>query len=330
MSVESSASPGVPYDEIAEQMLRGRVVPFLGAGANRDARPAGVSWSPGASFLPDGTELARYLAARCNYPTPDESAIDLKRVAQYAALMEDEGTLYDNLRDVFDADYPISGVYDFLARVPPLLRAARKEQQVLISTNYDDLLERALAQAGEPFDTVWYQARPGSRDRGRLLHRPPDADACRAIDDPDQWGLDADGRPWLRDRPTILKLHGAVDRRDDERDSYVITEDDYIEYLAQADTRIPKVLLRQMRRAHFLFMGYSLRDWNMRVILSRILDQRELTRRWWSVQREVAEIDRALWERQARVQILDLALSEFIAGLDSAVQAQADHRSAAG
>jgi hypothetical protein len=325
----SPGSTEIPYDEIAEQLLRGRVVPFLGAGANRDARPDGAEWTPGAPFLPDGTELARHLAARCGYPTPDEDGIDLKRVAQYAALMADEGTLYDRLRDVFDADYPISGVYDFLARVPPLLRAAGKEQQVLISTNYDDLLERALVEAGEAFDTVWYQARPGSRDRGRLLHRPPSADDVELIDDPSHWGLDAEGRPWLRDRPTVLMLHGAVDRRDDERDSFVITEDDYIEYLAESDVRIPTVLLRQMQRSHFLFMGYSLRDWNMRVILSRVLDQRELTRRWWSVQREVAEIERALWDRQAKVQILDLPLTDFVAGLDSAVRAQAGHASVA-
>jgi hypothetical protein len=34
-------------------------------------------------------------------------------------------------------------------------------------------------------------------------------------------------------RPVILKIHGAVDRVELERDSYVITEDHYIDELEQ-------------------------------------------------------------------------------------------------
>ena len=33
----------------------------------------------------------------------------------------------------------------------------------------------------------------------------------------------------------ILKIHGAIDRLRPERDSYVITEDNYIDYLTRTD-----------------------------------------------------------------------------------------------
>ena len=57
-----------------------------------------------------------------------------------------------------------------------------------------------------------------------------------------------------------------------ERDSYVITEDSYIDYLVGDDVgaQIPFLLMERMEESHFLFLGYSMHDWNLRVILSRI------------------------------------------------------------
>ena len=38
-----------------------------------------------------------------------------------------------------------------------------------------------------------------------------------------------------RGQTVLLKLHGAIDRRSAHGDSFVITEDHYIDYLAQTD-----------------------------------------------------------------------------------------------
>jgi hypothetical protein len=76
----------------------------------------------------------------------------------------------------------------------------------------------------------------------------------------------------LAKRTVILRIHAAVDRQDATRDSYVITEDHYIEYLAQnaISTLMPVTLMAAMEEAHFHFLGYRLGDWNLRVILRRI------------------------------------------------------------
>ena len=59
-----------------------------------------------------------------------------------------------------------------------------------------------------------------------------------------------------------------------------------------------------------LFLGYSLSDWNLRVILNRIWGARKLVGKSWAVQREpadpnVSKIEQALWddarERRARL-----------------------------
>ncbi len=37
----------------------------------------------------------------------------------------------------------------------------------------------------------------------------------------------------LGEEAVVFKMHGAPDPADEERDSYVITEDDYVEFLAR-------------------------------------------------------------------------------------------------
>ena len=113
------------------------------------------------------------------------------------------------------------------------------------------------------------------------------------------------GLPVTLERPAVLKLHGCLDRGDERDDSYVITEDSYIDYLSGRDlgALLPIALWQRMTGTSFLFLGYALRDWNLRVILNRIWRTQELTTRSWAVQREpldpnVSKIEQALWEKR--------------------------------
>jgi hypothetical protein len=116
----------------------------------------------------------------------------------------------------------------------------------------------------------------------------------------------------------ILKMHGAVDRSEADApwDSYVITEDHYIEYLARTDLAnlVPVTLAAKLRRSHFLFLGYSMRDWNLRVILHRIWGEQKLKYKSWAVQRGPSELDREFWELRG-VDVLDVPLDEYVAAL---------------
>jgi hypothetical protein len=284
------------------------VVPFLGAGANLCDRPHETSWSLGR-YAPSGAELARTLAERSLYPDPN---LDLLRVSQYVDATLGEGQLYRYLRSVFDADYPPTSLHRFLARLAPTLRERSRGQLLILTSNYDDLVERALTEAGEPFDVVWYEAKRGPL-QGRFLHRDPAGEVV-AIDRPNKYtGLD------LEERAVILKLHGAIDRIDPRRDSYVITEDAYIEYLVGGDVgqQIPFALRERMADSHFLFLGYSMRDWNLRVILNRIWGAQSLDLKSWAVQREPAdagarEVEEALWRDRGDVDLLYVPLDEYV------------------
>jgi hypothetical protein len=111
------------------------------------------------------------LAERSRYP--DAGDADLLRVSQYVDAVLGEGQLYRYLRTVFDADYPPTSLHRLLARVPAVLRAGGQEQLLVLTTNYDDLLERAFADASEQFDVLWYEAKPGTH-QSRFMHRPPE------------------------------------------------------------------------------------------------------------------------------------------------------------
>ena len=118
-------------------------------------------------------------------------------------------------------------------------------------------------------------------------------------------------------RTVILKIHGHVEPSDHKKDSFVITEDDYIEYLSRPELEkaVPVRVLEKILDCHFLFLGYGLQDWNLRAMLYRVARGR-LRRTSWAIQREPDELDSLFWGLRG-VQILNVPLSDYIAGLKS-------------
>lgn len=117
-----------------------------------------------------------------------------------------------------------------------------------------------MREANEPFDVVRYLAT--GRDRGRFIHERSDAGA-----QPDELGEDRSSHviraPRKYDvvspelRTVVLKIHGGLDRLDATHDSYVITEDDYIDYLTRTSPNelIPAKLLAKLLNSHIKDTG---------------------------------------------------------------------------
>jgi hypothetical protein len=310
------------YLTVAEKLSAGRMIPFLGAGANLCDRGDGV-WKRGSPFLPSGAELAHHLAERGRYPVAEDG--NLLRVSQYVASVRDETDLYVYLREVFDADYPPTSLHRLLAYAARALAEPGLPQLLIVTTNYDDLVEQALAAEGLEHDVVWYEAKTMAEGRGRFVHRPPGGKP-KLIPRPNKYT----GLPEKLERPAVLKLHGCLDRGNAEDDSYVITEDSYIDYLSLGDvgTLIPIALSQRLVSNSLLFLGYSLSDWNLRVVMNRIWGARRLAVRSWAVQREPADpnqskIEQALWDDRENIELVYCELSEYVkelgARLDRAV-----------
>ncbi|HEY3184402.1 MAG TPA: BTAD domain-containing putative transcriptional regulator [Gaiellaceae bacterium] len=279
------ASTGPSPDHVADVvagLLGGRVVPVLGM---------------------DAEDIAIRLAERFRYP--DDEPAELPRVSQFAAVTRGYGPLYDELHALAEADGEPSSVHRFFAALPPLLRERGAPHQLLVTTSYGRALERAFADAGEEVDVVSYIA--AGRSRGKFCHQAPDGSA-RVIDLPNTYAAELS----LERRTVILKVRGQADP-EREWESFVVTEDDYIDYLGRGDVAgaVPVGLAATLRRSHFLFLGYTMRDWNLRLVLGRMWGEHPLTYRSWAVHPEPRAAERELW-RRVDVDLVEATLDVYV------------------
>jgi hypothetical protein len=305
------------FGDVAGAILDGDVVPVLGAGVNLCDRAADERWERGRS-LPSGRELADMLARKFAWDVTDR---DLVHVSQAAVLRRGADPLFKLLHNVFVGDYEPTSVHRFLAGIPALRerRGLDPCPQLIVTTNYDGLLERAFTEAGQPFDVLYYLGDGGDRKRphGKFMHIDAEG-RHRTVHTPNKY-VDAT----IDERTVILKIHGAA-RDDPAEDSWVITEDHYIDYLTRTTLNelIPVKLLEKLLNCNFLFMGYGMKDWNVRVMLHRIFTQRRHGHDgWasWAVQLDSDPVDRALWKKN-NVSVQPIDLKDYLARLQSSLE----------
>lgn len=298
-----------PYGVIWNRIKAGQVVPFLGAGASLVGRASGVPWNPQHPvFLPSGRELSRFLAQESSFPSQDPQDLDdLAKVASYYAIVSGRRALRERLHEVWNHEYTFGPLHSYLAAIPtPLL---------IVSTNYDTLIEQAFHAANKPYDLVIHPAE--RKDIANAVWWWPHGALEPGVVPPNELDIDLD-------RTTVIyKMHGTTQRQTDKWDSFVITEEDYVDFVSRmtANAAVPSLFYEHFRTRSFLFLGYSLRDWNLRVVLKNL--ERYLGRRRaandddeplpsWSIQYQPSELERRLWENRD-VNIFDMMIDDFVA-----------------
>jgi SIR2-like domain len=78
----------------------------------------------------------------------------------------------------------------------------------------------------------------------------------------------------------------------------------------------------KLRRSHFLFLGYGMREWSLRLVLDRICAGEPLAYRSWAVLPEARPLERQFW-RARDVDLLEQPLEEYVEALASHVGAEA-------
>ena len=228
---------------LAERICAGECILFLGAMAHA-AAPATSPFSySDLQRPPGGSALSRFLATECQYP--DEDVTNLQKVALYFEYKEEFGRnlLIEKLRQkIAAASISISPALRMLAALP---------FRMCITTNYDQLFEQALTQT---------EYTPGRFKQPIVRVYDP-----RRRDPLDYVPLD----PKV-ESPVLLKLHGAIDNPA----SIVLTEEDYIVFIARMTSEhshpIHKNILARMNSWPILFIGYSLKDYNLRLLFKTI------------------------------------------------------------
>jgi hypothetical protein len=123
------------------------------------------------------------------------------------------------------------------------------------------------------------------------------------------------------ERSVILKIHGAVDRAGGGRVGQLRDHRGSLHrYLTRTEIQnlVPVMLAMQLRRSHFLFLGYSMRDWNLRVILHRIWGEQKLKYKSWAIQRNPDKLEREFWGLRG-VDVHDVPLEEYVPALEAAL-----------
>jgi DNA-binding SARP family transcriptional activator len=277
--------------DVARELLAGRLIPVIGD---------------------DVSALTEQLMRQFEVP---ETSSHLPHVSQYVAVMRGAGPLYDALHDQFAQPGTPTPSHRFFASLPPILRAQGSPCQLLLTTSYGLGLEQAFVEAGEEFDVVAYVA--DGRDRGKFCHVTSSGEA-HVIDEPNTYAQLS-----LEQRTVILRLHGHVDPRPERTfESFVVTEDDYIHYLGNGELTsvVPVSLVAKLRRSHFLFLGYVLRDWNLRVVLHRLWGDQRVNYRSWAVHEEPIPLEEAFW-RQRDVAVVHRTVDEYVEALGGAIDA---------
>jgi len=316
-----------PYGVIRGALKAGSVVAFLGSAASAVYRPSGeTSWKLGKPFLPFGAELAEDLATDAGFPADENvenarlelmeaikrgdqdlvnrvtSALDkllkalkksdLPLVASYYNYVAGKDSLNARLRDVFIAECRPGKLHRLLASIEkPLL---------IVTTNYDDMMERAFRARGRPFHIVVDRG-----EEGIVWFRNSDGKEGNVMSNKLGEELSA------HEHPIVYKLHGCLDRESQENDHFLISEEHYVEFLGRGTPWVPAYLWNRMEGKSFLFLGYSLSDWNIRVLLRKLRDAIAQDIPSWAITRNPGAADEEIWENNHHILMYDCDLLQF-------------------
>jgi len=224
-------------DLVADGVRDHQCILFLGAGVHAPPPDGSTFDYPPELRPPSGAALSRELATRCKLSErhPTEDSGHLQRVALFFEIERSRRQLVDAVREAVQVD----------KRPSPMVRAlAELEFPLVITTNYDQLFEDALAAAGK---------------RPRVAVYTPELEPTTDYRDP------------TPDSPVVFKIHGDVDRPE----SLVVTDEDYIQFVLRMSNKdpydpVPLTLKFYLTGWTTLFVGYSLLDYNLRLLFKTL------------------------------------------------------------
>jgi SIR2-like domain len=301
-----SAIPKLEMEFIVDQIHQSRCVPFLGAAANVGSATRGYCG------LPLGTDLAKEFASKVEFSA---GGPNLARLALEYEVRTDRA-------------YLLKFLIEFLAeqsREPSTALttlAKLKRLKLIVTTNYDCLLERALDVAGRTYERV-VQPTTGFDDS------PKTAQLFEALESSKELIVyKIHGSFLAKSTPPVQRsgsqdVNGVEDLLEpSEPPSLIITEDDYIEFLTIVGKEhdkigVPRVITKYITPSTLLFLGYSLEDWDFRTIYKSLIEplHRFHTRKSFAIQKNPPPFWVDFWLKN-NVKIFDDELYDFTERLE--------------
>ena len=236
-SVAVDVDAGHVVEQIADVVRNGQCILFLGAAVHAPPPADSRYLYPEAQRPPLGSALSRSLAEACELGKrfPHEDSANLQRVALFFEIERSRPQLVEAIRNAVQVGKEPS----------PVVRAlAQFDFPRVITTNYDQLFEDALRLAGKhPRVSVYTPKLEPTSD-------PPNPTA---------------------ENPIVYKIHGDID----QPETIVVTDEDYIQFLLRMSNKepydpIPLKLKADLTERKTLFVGYSLLDYNLRLLFKAL------------------------------------------------------------
>ncbi len=277
------------WEMIIDRLHHHRCVPFLGAAANiRNEIRRYVG-------LPLGNDVAHAFATKLQYG--EGQPPELARIALEYEVRTDRPYLLQFLREMLD---------DGDIEPSPLLRTlAALPLKLVVTTNYDRLLERALELSQTPFETL-VQPAEGFEDTPETRER---------LESLEQYS-----------GTIVYKIHGTFgnhlagrgkDYDEDPRSRIIITEDDYIDFLTvhekdSVKIGVPNLIRKSITPSTLLFLGYSLQDWDFRTIYRGLVERlnKHQARKSFAIQHNPPEYWGVYWEKKG-IEIYSMDVYDF-------------------
>ena len=234
----STISHATKIDAIVEKVKKSECILFLGAGVHFHS-PDGSPYAYSAGDCPPmGSKFSADLAKDCEFMThfPKGDVGNLQRVSLCYEITNNRQALVEEVKKAVQTGKKPSPALYALAKLPFSL---------IITTNYDQLLEKALRDVGKNPNVGVY-----NKDS-----------YANTIDFPDA----------TPEEPFVFKLHGDIQFPD----SIVITDEDYIQFVLRMSDKdafhpVPETFRYNFKRWPTLFVGYSLLDYNLRLLFKTL------------------------------------------------------------
>jgi hypothetical protein len=238
----------------------------------------------------------------------------LTSIAGYYETESGRQGLYDLLTEVFLSKHLPTPTHHLLAEAAAAYLNLPKERVIndylIITTNYDCLMEDALTKANVPFAVLSLNKKDGK------IH-VRFTDSLKYLEERNEPSYPYQCVLQKRDPLAIVyKIHGCLFSGTKDFDSVVISDNDYVDYISRMSKNegvIPIDVGNLMRWKPFLFLGYSLKDWNVRSVFETMTSKRLDTSgvRDYLVARRFTSFDKAYCSKH-KVIILRADLSTFV------------------
>lgn len=267
-------------------------------------------------LIEDG-RLTFFLGAAIHSPTKlmaSDFYKELARVFECEALREERFAVAQYIADRHGRENLYAEIRKLFARTPLVPRdthelfATWKEFKthtgdkvpfpMIITTNYDDTLERRLAAAGLPYHLLSYQA--DGEHRGLFYHRPPD-NGLRIIERPRNILK-------LSDAFVVVKLNGGFDRQRRIPESYATTRLDYWDLAARIPGVLPAAVQETLSANPLLFLGSGLYAPDIESLV-RFAHREHPGPRSWAV---VLKDEGIEYWRQCGVEIINKPVNDYV------------------